>query len=217
MSNHTSTKSNRFPFDLGMLADAFNLKGTKECQQLEKWVNTKHALNEYESFMLHDLHQRSVDVIDYWNEEELKMHFISHLFYLANISIPDKISVYFERNMSAIIQEQTLSVKCDCVVATPKLFNRIGTPYFFLQEFKKGKGDKNDPEAQMLMAMLIAQHLNTDNQPIYGSYLIGQNWHFTTLINNTYCRSRQFDAMDKKDLVQIVSMLRALKELILAH
>jgi hypothetical protein len=88
-------------------------------------------------------------------------------------------------------------------------------PYFFLQEFKKAKGEKRDPEAQMLSAMLIAQEKNNDGKPIYGAYMIGTGFHFTTLIGKNYCVSDKYDAVFKGHLPQIVFILRKLKELIL--
>ncbi len=96
-------------------------------------------------------------------------------------------------------------------------FNAPQQPYFFLQEFKKGKGEKSDPEAQMLMAMLIAQHKNNGNKPIYGGYLVGRNWYFTTLIGTNYCISRQFDATIQSELFQIAYILRHLKTMILSR
>ena len=77
------------------------------------------------------------------------------------------------------------------------------------------RGDKNDPEGQMLTAMLIAQTLNNDNKPIYGSYIIGSNWWFTTLVGTAYCSSQKLDTSKRADLLQIVFILRKLKELIL--
>jgi hypothetical protein len=88
-------------------------------------------------------------------------------------------------------------------------------PYFFLQEFKKAKGEKKDPEAQMLTAMIIAQHLNKDQKPIYGSYLIGSGWRFATLIGNHYCLSRKFEAENKKDLIHILFILKQIKQIVL--
>ena len=67
----------------------------------------------------------------------------------------------------------------------------------------------------MLAAMLLAQKINDDNKYIYGCYVIENNWYFTTLNGLDYCRSRQFDATQKTDLVQIVYILRELKNLIL--
>ena len=113
------------------------------------------------------------------------------------------------------IGEHELYVIADCFVATPTQFSKPKHPYFFLQEYKKGRGDSKDPECQMLMAMLIAQQLNQDNQPLYGSYLFGSRWRFTTLVGNQYCISKEFDADEEADLLAIIFILRKLKELIL--
>ena len=131
------------------------------------------------------------------------------------MQLKNKIKVFYERPLAATVENHPLSVIADCMVATPMEFNTPRNPFFFLQEFKKGKGEKRDPEAQMLSAMLIAQHNNQDGKPLYGGYLVGGNWRFTTLIQKDYCVSRQFDATQKTDLLQIVSALRQLKQLIL--
>lgn len=65
--------------------------------------------------------------------------------------------------------------------------------------------------------MLMAQELNQDNHPIYGGYLFGSTWNFATLQGNDYCVSREFLASKPEDLLQIVFILRHLKELILAR
>ena len=69
----------------------------------------------------------------------------------------------------------------------------------------------------MLTAMIISQELNQDTQPLYGCWIVGVNWHFTLLNGVEYCVSRQFDATREPDLLQIVFILRKLKELILAR
>jgi hypothetical protein len=69
----------------------------------------------------------------------------------------------------------------------------------------------------MLMAMIIAQHLNDDHKPMYGGYLIGSNWRFATLEGNNYCMSRKYDAENKADLSQLVFILRKLKDLIMSR
>ena len=67
----------------------------------------------------------------------------------------------------------------------------------------------------MLAAMILAQELNQDGKPLYGCWLQGKNWNFTTLVNRDYCVSKQFDATNMVDLQQIVFILRKLKDLIL--
>lgn len=214
-------------FKLSLIAKTFQIKPQEQCDHLDLWVQTRHELSSLRTQLLEELHESSKYKLDYWNEEELKMRLISQLFYLAKIEVEDRIDIFFERKLSAVIQNHKLSVQFDCMVATPEPFNQPDVPYFFLQvepakseipsieKFKKGKGEKNDPEAQMLIAMLIAQHKNADDKPIYGGFLVGRNWYFTTLIGKKYCLSRQFDATIKKDLFQIVYILCALKDLIL--
>jgi hypothetical protein len=89
------------------------------------------------------------------------------------------------------------------------------TPYFFMQEFKKSKGDKQDPEGQMLAAMIAAQHLNQNNKPLYGSYVIGRDWYFAILQDKTYARSETFRLTQPEELRQVILTLRKLKQIIL--
>jgi hypothetical protein len=102
------------------------------------------------------------------------------------------------------------------MVATPFGINTPKTPYFFLQEFKKAR-KPDDPEGQMLLAMIAAQHLNKNGKPIYGCWLQGKYWVFTTLHEKNYCVSKSFDATNVKDLYQIIYILRNLKQIILSE
>ncbi len=207
----------RLPFDINLIVDAFNIQRQADCKHLQDWLTISYELDTIRTSIIEELYQNSKDFVDYWNEEELKMQMISLLFFVANIVEHKKIAIFYERKLSSTINDHLLSVNCDCMVATSSGIIAPKAPYFFLQEFKKGKGEKVDPEAQMLIAMLIAQHQNKDGKPIYGSYVIGRHWYFTTLLGNQYCQANPFDATIKKDLYQIVYVLRALKDLILSR
>ena len=142
------------------------------------------------------------------------------MFYIAQIEELGKICTFFERDLSADINNRRLSVTCDCLVASPMGLSSPKLPYFFLQEFKRRKKTQNDrtanrPEGQMLAAMLIAQHKNNDGKPVYGAWLTGSFWEFAILEGKTYHASRSFDTVSYDDLLQIVFILRKLKELIL--
>jgi hypothetical protein len=205
----------KLEYDLNQIADAFDIQPVSQCTDLNDWMAANYELNAAETDILEELHLETIDCADYWNEEELKIQFVGLVFLVAKVKVNHKIRVFYERSMTAEVNGYKLAVIADCMVATPRKFNAPQNPYFFLQEFKKGKGEKTDPEAQMLMAMLIAQHLNADNKPVYGGFLVGSEWRFTTLIGKNYCITRKFDAMRKEDLWQIVFNLRKLKELIL--
>ncbi len=207
----------KHPIDLSLLAETFDINNRGDCQHLDKWLASSYIFNDFEQMLFDQVYEKTRDDVNYFNEEELKVQLIGILFFLADINIEGKIKVFFERTLTAILQEKhKISVVVDCMVATPMRFNKPKQPYFFLQEFKKGKGDDKDPEAQMLAAMLVAQHKNEDGKPVYGSFLIDSNWWFTTLIGQEYCLSREFNATNKADLKQIVFILRRLKELVLA-
>ncbi len=203
----------KLPFDLVEIAKAFNIKRNKQCQYLNHWISAKYTFNDSEEAILKKIYDRLLVAGNYWNEEELRIRVVNTLFEVADIERMDDICLFYERPLSTVIHKYQLSVISDCLVAS-SIFNTPVHPYFFLQELKKAKGEKKDPEAQMLVAMLIAQHLNQDNKPIYGSYLIGTNWWFSTLMENQYCLSRQFSLSQQADFQQVTCILRELKEII---
>ena len=213
-----SNKSGRVNFGLSDLANTFqleiNLLG--KCSILENWLTASYELDNVETQILDELHKDIQIDGNYWNEEELKIEMIGLMFRMAKVKEPNRIKVFYERELSATVEGYELGVKADCIVATPLPYNNPKAPYFFLQEYKKGRGESKDPEAQMLTAMLIAQEKNNDNKPLYGSYLFGSRWTFTTLIGKSYCTSQELNAIDKKEFLQIIFILRKLKELILS-
>lgn len=204
----------KLPLDLATIAQIFDIKDQQNCAHLETWLNAKYELNDFEKAVFQHTYTTVVASGDAWNEEELRVRLIGSLFLVANIEEHDKVRLFYERPISTVLHEYKLSVICDCLVASSRLKTPV-SPYFFLQELKKAKGEKKDPEAQMLVAMLIAQHLNNDNKPIYGSYLLGTSWRFTTLVQNNYCVSRKYEATHAEDLLQIVYILKKLKDLII--
>jgi hypothetical protein len=202
-------------FTLGKLAATFGIERVISCDHLTNWLNAHSELTTIQESIFDDIYAKSLEEGNYWNEEELKIEMISFIFYLANINVPRQVKVFYERPLTATIQGYDLNVTADCFVAKPLQFNEPSTPYYFLQEYKKGRGESKDPEAQMLTAMLIAQELNQDGKVLYGSYLFGSRWRFCTLNGLNYCQSREYNADERADLLQIIFILRKLKELIL--
>lgn len=196
------------------LMTTFNIVDAQYCEHLNEWIAAQYELDHVEQKILEDLYEDIKVSGEYMNEEELKARMIGLIFYASKIDVPNKIRVFYERPLSATVENHHLNVIADCMVAT-SLKSSPRVPYFFLQEFKKAKGEKKDPEAQMLSAMLIAQHKNNDQKPLYGAYMIGTSFHFATLIDKNYCISEKFDAVKKEELFKIVFILRNLKNLIL--
>ncbi len=205
----------KLPFDLTVIAEVFKLERSGKCAHLDHWLSQTYTLNETEQNLLDKVYAEMALSSDYLNEEEIKIRLIAPLFQIADIDEGNKIRVFYERSLSAEIGDHQLSVVCDCMVAASTIFKTPVHPYFFLQEFKKAKGEKRDPEAQMLTAMLAAQKANNTSEPIYGGFLIGSAWRLATLTDKQYCTSRQFFATDMDDLQRLAFALRHLKVLIL--
>ena len=202
-------------YDVFEVIDSFNIEKIKNCQILQNWVNAQVELTPFESQLIEDARQ-SLDLKwDEWNEEELKMNFISLVLFVAKPTEFKRINAFYERRLSGSVNNIGISLIVDCMLASPTNSGLPKSPYFFLQEYKRSLGDNHDPEGQMLAAMILAQELNQDGKALYGSWIQGKNWYFTVLKDLDYCVSRQFDATDPVDLLQIVSILRKLKELIL--
>jgi hypothetical protein len=153
--------------------------------------------------------------IDGWFEEELKMNLLSPILFLSDINEPKKIGVFFERPITAELEQGKISVITDCMISSIFGITAPKTPYFFMQEFKKSKGDKQDPEGQMLAAMLAGQHLNNNGKVMYGSFVVGAFWYFTVLEGKNYARSDAFQLTKPVELRQVILTLRKLKQIIL--
>lgn len=83
-------------------------------------------------------------------------------------------------------------------------------------QYKPQTGVKNDPQGQLLAAMLVAYHENTPSSPVFGLYVIGRHWFFVVLDGLQYAVSRAYDATET-DLWQIGAVLKARKQDIESH
>ena len=205
-----------YKFRESAMLNTFKIRTVSTCAALNNWLNASVILTDFENTTLDFALQRYHELSRGWNEEELKMHFISSVLTIANPNIPDVCKTFFERPLHGIIDNYEMTVITDCMVASPKLAGDPDKPYFFLQEFKQAQRfGRTDPQGQMLVAMLLAQQYNADDKYLYGCYVVENNWRFTTLKGLDYCVSPQFDATKKEDLHQIVFILRQLKDLII--
>jgi hypothetical protein len=201
--------------NLDLLLSTFNIELVNESSFLTEWLTVKSNLSDSDAIIVEKLYNQAKLEANHWNEEELKMRLVSVLFLLSDIDVPKKVKVFYERPMKGIIDNVEVAIVADCLVASPLAINTPQKPYFFLQEYKKGRGETKDPEAQMLAGMLIAQEKNKDDKPLYGSYIIGTDWYFTTLLGRNYATSREYDVRYHHDILSILAILRKLKYLIL--
>jgi hypothetical protein len=197
------------------LISYFDLKWQKS-ESLTNWIqDAVEKIDEDGEIVLKKIEPHIIREIDGWLEEELKMKLLAPIFMLADLSEPQKIGVFFERQITANIDDKRINVVTDCMISSVLGFTTPQMPYFFMQEFKKSKGDKQDPEGQMLAAMIAAQYLNKNGNTLYGSYVIGRDWYFTTLTGKSYAKSEAFRLTQPTELRQVILTLRKLKQIIL--
>jgi hypothetical protein len=186
------------------------------CVELEQWIADGDALkksaqlSDNEHFIIDTIIAKLNDNVDSWNEEELKMYFISPLLLVVNIE-SEHYKLFFERKLNALKNNIKLNGKVDAMLASGS-FDKPQKPYFCLHEYKPEKsGKESDPRGQLLSEMLAAQTLNDDGKIIYGCYFLGRLWFFATLVGNEFCFSNGFTADEKQSLLRIIFILRQLK------
>jgi hypothetical protein len=197
----------------GELIETFNLNRivTYQTPLMQEWLDVPILeLNIYEQYNFDKDLTRAQKQISGWNEEDLKMKFISPVLELGQLMDGDGVIGYFDRIISAIIQDIKLTVKSDFMLAKG-ILDVFKTPYFHFQEYKPYKNPTGDSMAQLLEAFLIAQELNKDGKPLFGIDIMGYNWRFVTMEGKDYCVSEPFNAIDRADLLKIIAVLRKFK------
>ncbi|MEO0043134.1 MAG: hypothetical protein RL329_2582 [Bacteroidota bacterium] len=153
----------------------------------------------------------------FWNEEELKMRFIAFILEIAGYQDDHpRFRIYLERSITAVIETIRLNVEADLMLAAG-IGELIQHPYFCFHEYKRKKKKADDPVAQVLIAMLIAQVLNENDKPIYGCHVIGELWYFMVLHGKEYAISEPMSATNIIHLKQIVAILKRFIDILNVH
>jgi hypothetical protein len=196
-----------------ILIETFGLQRLfKSTLLMDEWLSASGELNAVDKAFIMESQEKLIENADSWNEEELKMSFISMVIFLARFNNP--IRTYYDREISAVINDINVNCKADMMLSKG-IGEMIKTPYFFLHEYKREKKYSGDPVGQMLGGMLISQAKNDNGKPIYGCYVQGRYWFFATLEGNKYVVSKGFDSTEIEEVQQVIFILRKLKEIIL--
>ena len=169
--------------------EVFGLVQIEKSKALDGLLNYEYTIDVYEEKYLLDLQALYLLGGDDWNEVELKNKFISPLIVFSGID-NKKFAYFLERELSATIQDYELFGKVDGMIASG--FRSPKKPYFCLQEYKRQTDPNGDPRGQCLIAMLVAQTLNQDQQAVFDCYIIGKLWHFLVLQDKEYVLSSGF-------------------------
>jgi hypothetical protein len=194
--------------------ETFHLRQMQSVPALERWLSANEPLTEHEQQRLSHLRQRLADNVDSWNEEELKLKFIAHLLELIDYDM-NGCKTFADRTVSAEFDGKTLSGTVDVLIARG---NRIPkAPLLCIHEYKKERGSSDDPLGQVLVAMVVAQRINsvvTGSKPVYGAYTVGRLWFLVVLEASAYAVSRGFNAADGNDSVALFQVLKHFKQII---
>ncbi|PWK26699.1 hypothetical protein LV89_02208 [Arcicella aurantiaca] len=186
-------KSNFREWTLDKIEETFGLQQVRRLPILEDLLAFEYQTDSYETRYLSHLSDNYVALGgDDWNEVELENKFISPLIVFSDIA-NEKYSYFLERDLSAIVGDFELIGRVDGMIATG--FRNPKVPYFCLSEYKRQTDPNGDPRGQALIAMLVAQKLNNNQKPIFGSYIIGRDWYFMALVDNEYAISKDFSCV----------------------
>jgi hypothetical protein len=194
------------------LETLFGLERLWESNLLEEWLQSTTTFNPYEKEQVDELKQRIFELVDYWNEDELKLQCISKIVDFAKYNQIKQFNMFSQRTLSATINNIEIGGRVDFVLAKGR--QKPTKPYFFIHEYKQeSKRGSTDPKGQLLSEMLVAQVRNEGEMPVYGCYVLGRSWFFVILNGKDYAVSRAYDA-SQPDIYTVIAILRKVKEYI---
>ena len=203
------------------LEDVFGLQYVKNHAILSEWMGAKESISSTELAELEELRVELEDEISGWNEEEVKLFFINNLIRMVKFKNSTIYKTFAQRTLSASvadIQGQLVEMRGRVEMVVSSGRQKPKQPFFCIHEYKPLRPSAaNDPEGQLLSAMLAAQKLNAGTHPLYGVYVQGKFWNFMILHGKTYSISATYDAADLDKLKQIVSILKRCKYYIEKH
>ncbi len=195
---------------LDKLDAEFGLKQVRDCKIMKEWLAMSYTPDEYEKRYISDLQEILNLGGDEWNEVELENKFISPLFNLIKFDNL-RFAYFLERNLRSVIGNYDLSGIVDGLIATG--YRSPNIPFFCMHEYKRAIDNEGHPNAQNLVAMLVAREQNSNQKPIYGLFIVGSIWQFMVLNGNEYCISKKYDAAEQS-VYDIFSALKGLKVII---
>jgi len=175
----------------------FGLRENFASSILDQWLQSDVVLTELEKAILINYQELLITHVKAWNEKELSQQFIGPVFGVARLTELYRFRLFAEHKIEATIaglhDEFELSGEPDGILA----INHHG-----------------DPAGQALVAMLVGQVLNKNQQPIYGAYVIGSDWRFMVLDGKQYTISRNYSALTD-EIFDILRILKALKQIVM--
>jgi hypothetical protein len=168
---------------------------------------------------LEKLIAKTKPLMKHFKEEDLKLHFLAHLFGKIDFtSYEHNFRDFYDEKLTYKSDTFIFNGETDFMIA--KGLFKSEKPYFFIQEFKQGKTRK-DPEPQLLAELISAVELNSETS-MQGAYIVGAIWNFVILEKlgkhkYQYFVSENFDSTKIEDLKRIYRNLLFIKQEILRN
>ena len=192
--------------------ECFGLVRQQESPVFLDWLGARFEQPAAYAPLIEHLRGELFNLVNNWNEIELLARFIAPVLATIGFDGPGYSQFHGRTLAFDLARVGKVSGSVDGLVAKGEAEPEI--PMFFLHEYKKSQGYDADPEGQLLIAMIAAQRLNADGQPLYGCYVVGSYWRFVLLEGQTYSVSQGYDATDAGELRIIWSVLVHTKQLI---
>ena len=180
----------------------------------QNWFSFSFDITDKIMLFLKKLLDKESRYIKYYNEENLKIKFLSPILNDIDFTIEDKqIKDFYESKIIYKNEKFILEGTADFTVSKGDV--KALKPYFFIQEFKKGQIN-TDPEPQLLAELISAIELNNWIE-IKGAYIVGAIWNFVVLQKlgkdkYQYFVSENYDSTKIEDLKGIYRNLVFVKE-----
>ena len=127
---------------------AFSLQRVYEgFEPLNHWLKAEYAISKDVAHLATELSKELSFSIEEWNEEELKVWFITPLLKIVNFKV-NAFKAFLDRPISIVINNEKVSGNIDLCIARGK--QTPEKPFFFLHEYKPEKKRDNDPLGQLL-------------------------------------------------------------------
>ncbi len=194
------------------LESLVNIQESFDDKIFETWFNSINLTDENVIDFLSKLLIKEGKYIKYYNEENLKIKFIAQIINLVDFNISENLKDFYEETLTYQTENFIFTGNVDFLVS--KGVKKSEKPYFFIQEFKKGK-ENSDPEPQLLTELIAGVELN-NWQSIKGAYIVGAIWNFVILERiekhkYIYYVSVNFDSSKIEDLKGIYKNLLYVK------
>jgi len=177
----------------------------------DKWFNADIKLKTDEVNLLKELLEEELDYISLYDEEDLKMRFLSPILRKVNFK-SENFRDFYDEKIVYETEKFILNGEVDFTISKGLRFAK--KPYFFIQEFKRAE-DFSNPRPQLLAELISAVELNSENE-MSGAYIVGENWHFVILQRlkkhkYQYYISKTFNSTNIEDLKAIYKNLLYVK------